>query len=68
MEPLYQRDLAYIHAAAFGDLARGAAPEIVRLLKSAALPVRQVVEVGCGGALTALLLAAGLPEACLSST
>jgi SAM-dependent methyltransferase len=60
MASLYQRDLAYIHAAAFGSLARGAAPEIVRRLKSAALTVRQVVEVGCGaGALTALLLTAG---------
>ena len=60
MESLYQRDLAYIHAAGFGSLARGAAPEIVRLLRGAALPIRQVVEVGCGaGALTAALLAAG---------
>jgi SAM-dependent methyltransferase len=60
MESLYQRDLAYIHAAAFGGLARGAAPEIVRLLKSATAPIRHVVEVGCGaGALTTALLAAG---------
>jgi hypothetical protein len=34
MEPLYREDLAYIHAAAFSELARGAAPEIVRRLKS----------------------------------
>ncbi|HZY72903.1 MAG TPA: class I SAM-dependent methyltransferase [Edaphobacter sp.] len=60
MEPLYQRDLAYIHAAAYGGLARGAAPEIVRLLKSAAIAVRRVVDVGCGaGPLTAQLVADG---------
>ena len=38
MQSLYQQDLAYIHAAAFGEVARGAAPEIVRLLQSAPLP------------------------------
>ena len=60
MEPLYGEDLAYIHAVGFGGLARGAAPEIVRRLKSAAIAVRRVVEVGCGsGALTAALVEAG---------
>jgi SAM-dependent methyltransferase len=57
---LYQRDLAYIHAAGFGELARGAAAEIVRRLKSAAVPVKRVIDAGCGaGPLTAALLAAG---------
>lgn len=60
MEPLYNQDLAYIHAVAFGGLARGAAPGIVRLLKSAAIPIRSIVDVGCGaGALTAILVEAG---------
>jgi SAM-dependent methyltransferase len=45
---LYQNDLAYIQAAAFGVLARGAASEIVRRLKNAAIPIRNVVDVGCG--------------------
>ena len=54
MISLYQEDLAYIHATAYGALARGAAPEIVRVLKSAAIPICRVVDVGCGaGPLTA---------------
>jgi SAM-dependent methyltransferase len=57
---LYDQDLAYIQAAAFENPARGAAPEIVRLLRSAGTPVRRVVDVGCGaGPLTAALTAAG---------
>ncbi len=39
MEPsIYKRDLAYIQAAVFGDLASGAAAEIIRVLKSAPVP------------------------------
>lgn len=61
MEEIYKQDLAYIQAAAFGELARGAAPEIVRLLKSASIQIRRVVEVGCGaGPLTLALVNAGL--------
>lgn len=45
----YQEDLAYIHDVGFGDLARGASGEVIRLLESASpstdLPV---VELGCG--------------------
>jgi len=60
VESLYGRDLAYIQAAGFGGLARGAAPEIVRRLKSAAIPIRRVVDVGCcAGPLTAALVEAG---------
>jgi SAM-dependent methyltransferase len=60
MEPLYQRDLAYIQAAAFGKLAQGAAPEIIRLLKRASVQIRRVVDVGCGaGPLIAALADAG---------
>ena len=60
MKPLYREDLAYIQAAGFGELARGAAPEIVRRLESAAIRVRRVVDAGCGaGPLTAALVAAG---------
>ena len=57
---LYREDLAHIHAAAFGGLARGAAPEIVRRLRNAAVRVRRVVDVGCGaGPLTRELAGAG---------
>ncbi len=60
MGPLYQQDLAYIQAAAFGALARGAAPEIVRRLKCAPVPIRRVVDAGCGaGPLSAALVEAG---------
>jgi SAM-dependent methyltransferase len=60
MQSLYRQDLAYIQEAAFGGLARGAAPEIVRLLKSAAIQIRKVVDVGCGaGPLASALVEAG---------
>ncbi len=58
--PLYERDLAYIQSVGFGSLARGAAVEIVRLLRNAAIPVRRVVDAGCGaGPLAEALVAAG---------
>jgi SAM-dependent methyltransferase len=60
MESLYKQEIAHIQAAAFGDLARGAAPEIIRLLKSAPIQIRRVVDVGCGaGPLTLALVEAG---------
>jgi SAM-dependent methyltransferase len=60
MEPPYKRDLAYIQAVAFGGLAQGAAPEIIRVLKSAPVQIRRVVDAGCGaGPLTAALAEAG---------
>ena len=58
--PLYEHDLAYIQSVGFGSLAKGAAVEIIRLLRNAAIPVRRVVDVGCGaGPLTEELVAAG---------
>ena len=60
MESLYQRDLAYVQAVAFGTLAQGAAAEIVRCLKSSSAPVRRVMGVGCGaGPLSKALTDAG---------
>jgi SAM-dependent methyltransferase len=60
MGTLYQQDLAYIQAAAFAGLSQGAAPEIIRLLKCALVPIRRVVDVGCGaGALSTALVEAG---------
>lgn len=48
MEPLYKQDLAYIQATGFGAFAQNAAPEIIRRLKCAAIPVKKVTDVGCG--------------------
>lgn len=57
---LYGQDLAYIHASAFEELARGSAPEIIRRLRSTTLPIRRVLDIGCGaGPLTASLIEAG---------
>ncbi|MFL6415832.1 MAG: hypothetical protein ACJ74Y_09210 [Bryobacteraceae bacterium] len=39
---LYGQDFAYIQAIAFGDFARATAPEIVRFLNTAAIPIRPV--------------------------
>jgi SAM-dependent methyltransferase len=49
---LYDDDLAYIQATAFGGLAAGAAPAIVALLRQNPVPVRRVVDVGCGAGVT----------------
>ena len=60
MQSLYQCDLAYVQAAAFGTLAQGAATEIIRRLQSSTAPVRKVLDVGCGaGVLTKALTDAG---------
>jgi SAM-dependent methyltransferase len=60
MDALYGKDLAYIQAVAFGALARGAAPEIVRLLRSAPIPIQRVLDLGCGaGVLSSALVDAG---------
>jgi SAM-dependent methyltransferase len=60
LSQLYQSDLAWIHAAGFGDLARGAAPAIVQRLRGARIPIKRVVDAGCGaGPLTGALVDAG---------
>jgi len=57
---LYGSDLAHIHASGFTGFATGAVPEIVRRLRCATIPVRSVVDLGCGaGTLSAALVAAG---------
>jgi SAM-dependent methyltransferase len=50
---VYSADLAYVHDAAFGDLARRAAPEIVRLLRDRDVRSGHIVEVGCGSGIAA---------------
>jgi SAM-dependent methyltransferase len=60
VQSLYQPDLAYIQAVAFEGLAVGAAPEIVRRLRSSKSPIRRILDVGCGsGVLTKALTDAG---------
>jgi len=60
MQSLYQCDLPYVQAAAFGTLAQGTATEIVRRLRNSSVQVRRVMDVGCGaGVLTKALTDAG---------
>jgi SAM-dependent methyltransferase len=57
---VYSADLAYVHDAAFGDVARRAAPAIVRLLRDRGLRRGHIVEVGCGsGVAAACFVASG---------
>jgi SAM-dependent methyltransferase len=57
---VYERDLAWIHAAGFGDFARSAAPGLIARLRSAGVRRGLIVELGCGsGAATRPLVAAG---------
>jgi SAM-dependent methyltransferase len=50
---VYAADLAYVHDAGFGDLARSAAPEIVRMLRDCGIRRGRIVEVGCGSGIAA---------------
>ena len=60
MDGIYQQDLAFIQATGFSEFAWGAAPEILRRLRSAGTTMRRVVDVGCGaGPLSAALVDAG---------
>lgn len=57
---LYAEDLAYIHAAGFGDMARAAAPEIVALLRDRGIDTGTIGDIGCGaGVSTRCFLDAG---------
>jgi SAM-dependent methyltransferase len=50
---VYSADLAYVHDVGFGDVARRAAPEIVRLLRARGIRRGHIVEVGCGSGIAA---------------
>ena len=57
---MYDRDLAYIHDAGFGDFARRAAPGVLESLARAGIEDGVVVDVGCGsGIWLERLVAAG---------
>jgi SAM-dependent methyltransferase len=55
---LYSTDLAFVHDAAFGGLAAGAAPAVAALLRRHGIRDGTVVELGCGSGITAGALAA----------
>jgi SAM-dependent methyltransferase len=55
-ELFYGRDLAYVHDAAFGHLARGAARTLLRHLGRAGIPEGTVVDLGAGSGITAAIL------------
>lgn len=60
MAEAYHDDLAYIHDAGYGALARSAAPVLLGALRRHGIPDGLVVELGCGsGILTAEISAAG---------
>lgn len=52
----YGRDLAYVHDAAFGYLARGGAGTLLRLLGHARIRDGLVVDLGAGSGITARVL------------
>jgi len=57
---LYSDDLAYIHDAGFAEFATRAGPEVIRILRRAAIRSGRIVDVGCGsGILSRRLVDAG---------
>ena len=60
MAAFYAEDLAYIHHAGFTDMAREAAPYLLKRLREAGIANGLVVDLGCGsGVWVAKLVAAG---------
>ena len=50
---MYSTDLAYIHDVGFGDFARKAAPELIRILRTHGIRSGRIVEVGSGSGILA---------------
>ena len=64
MKNFYQEDLAYIHHAGFGDFARQAGEQLLRLLRDSIGDKGLVVDLGCGSGIWAsMLLEAGYDAA-----
>jgi SAM-dependent methyltransferase len=60
MADAYREDLAYIHDAGYGSVARSAAPVLLRALRQAGSERGLVIDLGCGsGILAAEIAAAG---------
>ncbi len=55
---LYRDDLAYIHDAGYGEVARSAAPVLLEALERAGLEGGLVVDLGCGSGIAIELIAA----------
>jgi SAM-dependent methyltransferase len=55
--PFYSSDLAYVHDADFGSLARAGARTLLHRLRRAGLRHGRVVDLGCGSGVTAEILA-----------
>jgi SAM-dependent methyltransferase len=53
----YADDLAYVHHTGFADLARGAAPFLIELLRARGLAGGHVVDLGCGSGIVVRALA-----------
>jgi SAM-dependent methyltransferase len=52
---IYQTDLAWIHHVGFGDFARSAGPEVLKLLRRGGLKRGTLVDLGCGSGIFAAL-------------
>ena len=50
---MYSEDLAYIHDAGFGDFAKRAAPELIRVLRTQHITSGRIVEMGSGSGILA---------------
>src|SRR5258708_35494994 len=55
--PLYEDDLAYVQATAYGEFAAGAMPGVIEHLRGAGLVGGRVVDVGCGAGVSTRALA-----------
>ncbi|MGO8674746.1 MAG: class I SAM-dependent methyltransferase [Limisphaerales bacterium] len=50
---LYEEDLAFVHHEGFGEFARAAGPELLRLLRQANLRRGTLVDLACGSGIWA---------------
>jgi SAM-dependent methyltransferase len=53
--PIYKTDVAWIHHAGFGDFARSAGPEVLKILRQAGIRDGTLVDLGCGSGIFAAI-------------